>query len=144
MGQQEKYPIGDYMSSHPITFKPDTSVSIVIDTLLEYEISGAPVINDDNHLVGMISERDCLGIYLDGCINGLPCGDTVDYMSRELSTVGPQTSIFDVAQKFTKIKCKILPVVDDDGLLLGIVTRHGVLHHIDKIFKMSMYHSKAA
>ena len=50
----------DYMTRKLITFRPDQSVEEVIVALLKYKISGGPVVNDKNELIGIISEGDCI------------------------------------------------------------------------------------
>ena len=48
------------MSRDLITFKPEQMIEDVIQSLIKNKISGGPVVNDKNELVGMISEGDCL------------------------------------------------------------------------------------
>ena len=52
--------VKDYMTTNLITFKPEQPVDDVIQTLIKNKISGGPVVNDNNELVGVISEGDCL------------------------------------------------------------------------------------
>ena len=52
--------VSDYMSTNLITFKPEQSIEDVIETLINNKISGGPVVNENNELVGIISEGDCL------------------------------------------------------------------------------------
>ena len=52
--------VKDYMSTDLITFKPEQSVEEVIQSLINNRISGGPVVNSSNELVGIISEGDCL------------------------------------------------------------------------------------
>ena len=50
----------DYMTTNLITFKSDDSLDHVIEQLITYNISGGPVVNDKNELIGIISETDCI------------------------------------------------------------------------------------
>ena len=52
--------VKDYMTTSLITFKPDQSVENVIEKLIKHRISGGPVVNENNELVGIISEGDCI------------------------------------------------------------------------------------
>ena len=54
------FKVRDYMTTNLITFKPEQSVEEVIDGLIKNKISGGPVVNENNELVGIISEGDCL------------------------------------------------------------------------------------
>lgn len=52
--------VSDFMSRELIRVTPETSVKTVIQTLADHHISGLPVVNEENHLVGVISELDLL------------------------------------------------------------------------------------
>ena len=51
--------VSDYMTTDLITFRPDQSIEDVVQSLIKYRISGGPVVNENNELVGIISEGDC-------------------------------------------------------------------------------------
>jgi len=59
-GPSELIKVSDYMTRNLITFRQDQSVLEVMDMLIKHKISGGPVVNDDNELVGIISEGDCI------------------------------------------------------------------------------------
>ena len=52
--------VEDYMTRRLFTFRPDQTMDQVLDLLLAKKISGGPVIDEKNNLVGIISEGDCL------------------------------------------------------------------------------------
>ncbi|CAI8253554.1 MAG: Inosine-5'-monophosphate dehydrogenase [Polaribacter sp. SA4-10] len=52
--------VSDYMTKKLITFKPDDSLDHLIHLLISNKISGGPVVNDQNELIGIISETDCI------------------------------------------------------------------------------------
>ena len=52
--------VSDYMTKKLITFSPGDSLSHVINLLIKNKISGGPVVNDKNELIGIISEGDCI------------------------------------------------------------------------------------
>ena len=58
--------VRDYMTHHLLTFRSDTDLFLAIDRLLEHRISGAPVVYSQGHLIGMISDSDCLRGILSG------------------------------------------------------------------------------
>ena len=64
--------VEDYMSRNLITFKPDQTMDQVLDLLLLKKISGGPVIDDNNRLVGIISEGDCLKQVVKGKYHNIP------------------------------------------------------------------------
>ena len=52
--------VEDCMTKQLVTFKPDQLIHEVIGKLLEHNISGGPVVNENNEVVGIISEGDCM------------------------------------------------------------------------------------
>jgi len=67
-------PIKNYMVNvnDLITFSPDQEIMDVIDIILSKRISGAPVLDENRKLIGMISEKDCLRIIIDRAYHNLP------------------------------------------------------------------------
>ena len=61
--------------------KENMDVYFAIALLLKNKISGAPVINDANKLVGILSEKDCLRVFANGSFHNLPASIVADYMS---------------------------------------------------------------
>ena len=122
----------DYMVTKLITFKKDTPISEVINSLLQNRITGAPVLNDQNELVGLIDDKDCLNVLIAGAYYNHPVGkDTVsDYMSNTMKTISTRDSIIDVANMFLQTKYKRLLVLDDDGKLVGQISRRDILRAI--------------
>ena len=54
------YTVKNFMATKLITFLPQTPIEVAIGTFLKNKISGAPVINEKNELIGVISEKDCM------------------------------------------------------------------------------------
>ena len=52
--------VSDYMTTKLITFRPEQPVSEVVESLIKNRISGGPVVNENNELLGIISEGDCI------------------------------------------------------------------------------------
>ena len=59
-GKSEQIIVSDYMTRNLIVFKPQQSVLAVMNQLIKNRISGGPVVNKNNELIGMISEGDCI------------------------------------------------------------------------------------
>ena len=68
--------VSDYMSTELITFFPEQSVSEVIEKLIQYRISGAPVVDHEHRLIGVISEGDCLKQVSDSRYYNMPVGQS--------------------------------------------------------------------
>jgi len=123
-----------YMASRLITFRPDTPIHTAIDTILKRKISGAPVVDNDYHLVGMLSEVDCLKILVELSYSRQPqTGSLVsDYMSTQMITLDASKTVVDAAYVFVKQGIKRLPVLDN-GKLIGQISRRDVLRAIQNM-----------
>ena len=130
------YPfVTDYMATKLVTFSPDMDIRLAMDTLLKKKISGAPVLNGDKELIGILSEVDCMRILVEAPYNQDPAHskDKVkDYMSTKIKTIPADKNIFDAAYEFVHSGYKRLPVVEDKKLI-GQISRVDVLRAIQRL-----------
>jgi CBS domain-containing protein len=126
--------IKKYMTSRLITFSPETDIKEAIATILKNKISGAPVLSSEGELVGIISEKDCLRVLLDGEYYDSPSGHGIvsDYMSRNVKTVTIDKNVLDVASEFAHSHYRRFPVLEN-GKLVGQVSRRDILKAVGKI-----------
>jgi predicted transcriptional regulator len=129
---QEYESITRYMVINLITFTADTEIREVIDVLLEKKISGAPVLNEKNEIIGVIDDKDCLGTLVDSAYHNVPLRQkkVSAYMTNVYKTISIDSDIVDAANEFLKSSYKRLLVVDDQGRLKGQVTRSDILRAI--------------
>lgn len=123
----------DIMTMPVITFRPETSIFQAIHTLLRRQISGAPVVNDANEVVGVLSELDCLRVLSsDEFYSGQQeeAGMVRDFMTAAGQTIPPDMEIYGIAHYFLTKSVRRLPVVRE-GKLLGQVSRRDVLQGIE-------------
>ena len=122
----------DYMCEDLITFTPETDLFVAINKLLDYRITGAPVIDANGALVGLLSEADCLKAILTLTYHEEEMGGYVGtYMTPEVHTVNHDADIIKVAEEFIHNKRRRLPVVKD-GKLIGQISRRDVLRAVEK------------
>lgn len=121
--------VRDYMTRNLITVKPDSELFAAIQLLLSHHISGTPVVDDTGHLVGMLSEGDCLKGIIAGAYHEEVGGQVSAYMTRELQVISPEADIFHAAQLFTQHRRRRLPVVENDRLV-GQISRCDVLRPV--------------
>lgn len=128
-------PITKYMAKDLITFKRDTEINEVIDTLLEKRISGAPVLNDQKEIIGVIDDKDCLHVLVDSVYHNLPIRKRIvdTYMTDVYKTINIDSDIVDVANEFLKSNFKRFLIVNDDGKLMGQVSRRDILKAIQSV-----------
>ena len=120
----------DYMLSNPVKIKGDTNVFIAIQEILSYKVSGVCVVDDNDHLIGVLSELDCLKAVLSAVYNELPVGNAEEFMTKEVISVKLSDSVVDVASDMLKHKHRRRPVIQDDGRLIGQVTCRQLLRAV--------------
>lgn len=120
--------------SNMVTFKPDQPIQDVIATIVNKKISGAPVLDDQHHLVGMISEKDCLRIIVDQAYYNMPAETrkVSDYMTPKVQTLSPKTNVVEAAIQFLNSPIRRFPVVEN-GMLIGQVSRRHILEAAQNI-----------
>ena len=123
----------DYMSAKPITVGPDMDIHQAIRLLLKNRISGAPVVDGQGNLIGIISKKDCLKVAFRAGYHKERAGPVSDYMSRQVRTVEAGTDIVAVAEQFLKGPFRRFPVLADNRLV-GQISRHDVLRALEDLW----------
>jgi len=120
--------VSDYMTTKLITFRPDQPVSEVVESLIKNRISGGPVVNDKNELLGIISEGDCIKHISESRYYNMPMdNNTVDkHMVTDVDTIDAKLNIFEAAEKFLKAKHRRFPIVEN-GKLVGQISQKDIL-----------------
>lgn len=121
--------VSDYMSKNLITFKENQSIEEVIDTLIKNKISGGPVVNEKNELIGIISEGDCMKQISDSRYYNLPIDEknTVGKaMIKEVETINGDMNVFDAVNKFLNSKRRRFPILEN-GKLVGLISQKDIL-----------------
>ncbi len=134
------------MTRDVVVVSEDTPLAEVAAAMGEHGISGVPVVDRNGRVTGIISEKDFLTgmgvtgpqnfmtlvancLATKGCV-ALPIKKQLarDIMTAPPITVTPDTNIKEIAVLFTSRQVNRVPVVDNDGKILGIVTRGDLLH----------------
>ncbi len=120
--------VKDYMTTQLITFKSDQSIQEVVEALIKYKISGGPVVNDRNELIGIISEGDCLKQLSESRYYNMPLEhDNVEKrMAKNVETIDGNMNVFDAANKFLSSKLRRFPIVER-GKLVGQISQKDIL-----------------
>ncbi len=137
----------DIMTPNVITIAPSLGVEEIAQLLLSCNISGVPVVDAEDRLIGLVSEGDLLRRHEGGTerqrswwLNLLagPEGRARDFikthgrraedvMTRKVMTVTPDTPVGEIARILERRHIKRVPVVED-GRIVGIVSRANLLH----------------
>jgi CBS domain-containing protein len=126
--------VKDYMTRSMVTFKPDIDVLDAVSLLVKHRIAGAPVVDAEGNLIGMLSELDCLKIALHAGYHGDWGGPVSDYMTAGVKTVDAEMSIVDLAQVFLDTRFRRFPVMQRNRLV-GQISRRDVLRALEVIAK---------
>ena len=147
--------VKELMTTDVIAFKPSEKIPHVVKAFRTNRISGAPVIDDQRKVIGIISEADIMKLtatvpfpHIDP-LNPFPVfslssymtkvkkipdeietlfeGYVKDVMTKKPVTISPYDSISDAARLMHKNDFKRIPVVDDEGKLVGIIARGDVI-----------------
>jgi CBS domain-containing protein len=139
--------VRDLMTTDPLTVSPDTLLKEAARTMVRNKVSGLPVVTD-GEVIGIVTEGDFLrqeanrdqpyrfslldALFGEGP-SGAPAAETVsEVMTDHVITIGPEASIGDAARVMATKNVKRLPVVDDEGSLIGVISRADVVNAFTK------------
>jgi len=127
----ESFPkIREYMDTVVPTLGPDAKIMTAVDFLLHHGVTGAPVVDSDGKLVGIITETDLLKLVTEVIQGEPPTEATVaEYMTTDVITVPPTVDIYYIAGMFLANKFRRLPVVENNKIV-GAITRFDLLRII--------------
>ncbi|WP_440053404.1 CBS domain-containing protein [Pseudoalteromonas sp. T1lg65] len=124
--------VADYLNHRPVTFKQDMRIESAVEKLILSGQSGGPVIDAQRKVIGFLSEQDCLKKMLEATYQNESHSVVSDVMNSEPLCLKPEDSIVQVADRMTCTKPKVYPVIDEEGRLLGVISRANVLLALDK------------
>ena len=117
----------DFRVSRLVTLPPEMDVFQGVDLLLKHRISGAPVIDREGRYLGTFSEKCSMHVLVDAVYDSLPTTTVGALMDTTAPTIGPETDLLAVAQMFLLTSARRIPVVDQEGKLLGQISRRDLL-----------------
>jgi len=125
------------MRTKLVTLTPSMTVMDATELLLRHSISGAPVLDQNGSLVGILSELDCVSDILNSSMNNSPIELVESVMTRDVVTVAPDTNLTTLAHMFSSKRFRRLPVVDEQGRLLGQLSRRDLMKALYDIMIVS-------
>lgn len=125
--------VHDAMTPHPVTVGAATSLRTAFTVLADRAVSAIPVVDRTGHVLGVVSEADLLpdAYAPDRRAHLIPpvpepahaAGTVADVMTSPAVTVHAQADVVDLVGLMTVHGFKSVPVVDDEGGIVGIVSR---------------------
>lgn len=118
--------VKDYMQANVQAIPVEASVREVVEHLLKWNVSGAPVVNAEMRVIGFVSEQDCMKEMLNSAFFSEESAQVSSIMRRDVLSVTPETSILEIAETMLGNKPKNYPVVEN-GKLVGLINRRNIL-----------------
>ncbi|MFW6457838.1 MAG: CBS domain-containing protein [Halodesulfurarchaeum sp.] len=119
------------MTSDLITADPDTFVEDAAHTLLDNQIGSIVVSDTDGELQGILTNTDFIRIVAE---SKPKAKTTVErYMTKDVITVGAQDHIQVAADKMIEENISHLPVTDEDGIVIGIITKTDLTAYLSEV-----------
>lgn len=136
----------DIMTRAVVTVTPETPVKMAAELMAVKEVSGVPVVDKDNNVVGVLSERDFLSRMGGGgtrnfmtvvarCLVAKGCAalairekTVTDIMTSPAVTVNSHAQSLDIAALLKKKGINRVPVIDQRGCLVGIISRGDIVN----------------
>ena len=125
--------IESYMATELVSFSPDDDIIHAMRVLLERHFSGAPVVDGDGRLVGILSQKDCLAIVYNTAYHQDISGRVQQYMHHEVECLDVDCSIFDAADRLLHSSYRRFPVLRGVELV-GQISRHDIMRALDEIY----------
>lgn len=147
--------IEEVMNKYPVTIDKQAPISDVAELLVKYNLTAVSVVDENNKLIGIITEGDLLykkvrphvphyvnvlgaSIYYNGIgeynsqFKKLLASSVEDLMTKEVITAKPETEVEEVVAVMLDKHLKSMPVVDKEGVLIGSLGRRDIIKLIAK------------
>lgn len=117
--------VREIMKKDVVSLGANDNISNAIKTMIEKNIGGIPIVDDDNVVVGIVSERDFVRTVAD-----ITTSKSVNkYMSNKVVTASPDISVGEATRTMIEKGFRRIPIVKED-VLLGIVTASDVMRYL--------------
>ena len=143
----------DIMTKDVITVKPETTVEELARLLIEHKISGAPVVDEENRLIGVVTENDLIkknarlhiptiirlfdayfllnSKKVEDEIKKMVAGTVDEICNKDIVSLTEETTIEDIATIMSEKNIHLLPVLRDD-MVVGIIGKADIVRSMTK------------
>lgn len=117
----------DIMTTELILGHPKMTIEEAIKTLVNNRITGMPVVDEERHIVGVVSEYDIIKS-VDSFEKDRPVDlSQIIEFSHKVTTVSEDAKLSDILKYFVEKKVRRLPVINKQNQLVGIITRRDIM-----------------
>ncbi|WP_211826473.1 CBS domain-containing protein [Kistimonas asteriae] len=127
--------VADCMTRRVVALVPEMEVVEAIRILLKHKITAAPVLDSNHKLVGILSESDCLSATLTSSYYSQDFGLVSEYMTASVMSAGEEDSVLDVYERFMKQRAVRVPVLDEQGRLVGILSPKDLMRAVLEFYE---------
>ena len=113
----------DVMIKDVITISPDATLVDAIEILIAKEISGMPVVDENEKMIGIISEKDIINFAFSG---NLPMTKVKEAMTKNVTGFPPDADVDSIALAISHHQFRRVPIVEG-GRVVGIVSRRDII-----------------
>ncbi|WP_207641156.1 CBS domain-containing protein [Peptoclostridium acidaminophilum] len=135
------------MNTNLVVVRRDDGIKKLVDVLLANGLSGVPVVDSKERVIGIVTEADVINKEMKARMFSAKNlvkllniwkerekeNSVGDIMSEDVFTVSEDTDLFDLIEVVIEMKINRIPVVDTDGRLVGIITRGDLLRGLRSI-----------
>ena len=119
----------DVMTKDVISISPEATLSDAIELLVAKEISGMPVVDAEEKMIGIISEKDILNFAFSGNLHNTKVKEV---MSKNVTSFPPDADIDSIALVISERQFRRVPIVEK-GKIAGIISRRDIIRIALKI-----------
>ena len=139
--------VQDLMRTNVVTLHSSDALDIAADIMNMGRIRHLPVVDADNRVVGIVTQRDLYRASISSVLGFAQAKEhewlgqvTVrDVMTKEVTAIGPEAGVVEAVDKLVTAKFGCLPVVDEQGTLVGLLTETDCLRCFRDLLKMGTF-----
>ena len=126
--------VKDFMTKNPVVITKDTSIRKALDLMAHHDFHRLPVVDENGKLIGLVTgglvdestggKSTSLSVYeLNYLLQKTPVSDI---MITDVVTIDPDAFVADAAKKMIDHKINVLPIIEADGKITGIITEKDI------------------
>lgn len=156
MKSEKQYLVSEYMREKVVTLTKDSTLRDAVKVMMDNHTNGVVVVDEDYKVAGILSGWDIIehivpdyleedkhlaafepGAVFVERVHEVADSPIVDFMSEKVHTVRAEQSLMTAATLLSEFKIRQLPVVDEDGKLVGYINRTDIKKAIGDVLSLT-------